>query len=171
MKTRTILLAVLALSAAFAVSAEPKKNIQFSPISCVRSGELPLLQVGLETKGELRAYFRRINTTDWCSVEGVNDGPMSRVVLPKFDSGDEIEYFMVLLEGRQVVARSPRIYRAQVTNDCQSASARHIVQLSMSCGQEAQGIPSAMGAGMAMSENIVRGNPPPGSPDRPGRRP
>ena len=104
----------------------------------------------IEGEGELRAYFRRINTTDWCSVEGTNDGPLSRVVLPKFETGDEIEYFFVLLDGRRVVARSPRIYRARVTRRLRDRRSRATSQLALSCGEDAQAIPASFGAGYAL---------------------
>jgi hypothetical protein len=147
--------------------AAPKVSMSYTPVSCLKAGELPLMQLNVEGKGELRSYFRRINSTDWCSVEGVNDGPLSRVVLPKFENGDEIEYFFVLLQGRRVVARSPRIYRARVSDECQLPFARHVLQLSLSCGEEVQAVPSAMGAGYAVDEKLIEGNPPTGSPDRP----
>jgi hypothetical protein len=165
---------VRALTAAAALllatngSAAPRVTMQFNPVSCIKAGELPLMQLTVEGKGELRSYFRRINSTDWCSVEGLNDGPLSRVVLPKFDNGDEIEYFFVLLQGRRVVARSPRIYRSRVSDECQMPFARHVVNLSLSCGEEVQAIPSAMGAGYAVDDELIEGEPPTGSPDRPG---
>ena len=142
-------------------------SMNYTPVSCIKAGELPLMQLNIEGKGEVRSYFRRINSTDWCSVEGTNDGPLSNVVLPKFENGDEIEYFFVLLQGRRVVTRSPRIYRARVSDDCQLPFARHVIRLSMSCGVEDQAIPGALGAGYAVDEQIVIGDPPTGSPDRP----
>ncbi|HEX8168937.1 MAG TPA: hypothetical protein VF824_00180 [Thermoanaerobaculia bacterium] len=149
MNSRAIIAATLLLAAVTTGTAAPQKSpISFNPVSCIRGGELALLQLNVERKGELRCYFRRMNTTDWCSVEGVNEGPLSRIVLPKFDSGEEIEYFIVLLDGRQVVARSPRIFRASVNNECQAASARHIVRLSMNCGDDGSGIPAAMSVGL-----------------------
>jgi hypothetical protein len=148
--------------------AAPGISMEYTPVSCIKAGELPLLQLKIEGEGELRSYFRRINSTDWCSVEGLNDGPLSRVVLPKFENGDEIEYFFVLLQGRRVVARSPRIYRARVSDDCQLPFARHILKLSLSCGQDDQAIPGALGAGYAVEERLIEGDPPVGSPDRPG---
>jgi hypothetical protein len=166
MNARILSAAVFALLTATAASAAGP-SMQYSPVTCLKAGELPLLQVNVDGKGELRAYFRRINSTDWCSVEGVNDGPLSRVVLPKFETNDEIEYFFVLLDGRRVVARSPRIFRARVNTECQGAFARHIVNLSMSCGQDAQGIPSSLGAGYAVDSKLIEGDPPVGSPDRP----
>jgi hypothetical protein len=166
MKSR-LLAAVVLACAALTSSAQVKTGVDHSPIACIRAGELPLLQVTTSTKGELRGYFRRINTTDWCSVEGTNDGPLSRVVLPRFEAGDEIEYFFVLIDGVRVVGRSPRIYRTRVTNECQTASARHLIRLTMNCGDDAQGIPSSLGAGFLMGDDIIRGNPPQISPDEP----
>jgi hypothetical protein len=157
-----------ALLLAHVSGAAPGISMQYTPVPCIKAGELPLLQLKIEGQGELRSYFRRINSTDWCSVEGLNDGPLSRVVLPKFDNGDEIEYFFVLLQGRRVVARSPRIYRARVSDDCQLPFARHILKLSLSCGEEVQAIPGALGAGYAIEDELIEGEPPTGSPDRPG---
>jgi hypothetical protein len=161
------LFAAVAVLSALAVSAQPtpqKISIEFTPVSCIRAGELPLLQLKVQGEGEIRGYFRKINTSDWCSVEGTNLGPVSRVVLPKFDGGDEIEYFFVLIQGRRVMARSPRIYRARVTNDCELPWARHNFKLSLSCGNEANGVPSSMGAGYAVTSQApcVRS---PDSPD------
>ena len=147
--------------------AQERVSMDYTPVSCIKAGELPLMQLNIEGKGELRSYFRRINSTDWCSVEGLNDGPLSRVVLPKFENGDEIEYFFVLLQGRRVVARSPRIYRARVSDDCQLPFARHVLRLSMSCGEEVQAVPSALGAGYSVSDQLIEGDPPTGSPDTP----
>src|ERR1044071_5826523 len=114
MKARvfTFAAAILLMAGAFAQNPEPEQRatIDYTPVTCLKAGELPLMQMNVEGKGELRGYFRRLNTTDWCSVEGTNDGPLSRVVLPKFDQGEDIEYFFVLIQGRRVVARSPHIY-------------------------------------------------------------
>jgi hypothetical protein len=172
--TKRALMIASALLLANVSGAAPKVSMQYTPVSCLKAAELPLLQLSIEGEGELRSYFRRINSTDWCSVEGLNDGPLSRVVLPKFDNGDEIEYFFVLLQGRRVVARSPRIYRARISDDCQMPFARHILKLSLSCGEEVQAIPGALGAGYAIDDHLIEGDPPTGSPDRPGpqvRRP
>lgn len=166
MKSRLIT-AVIVASVAVAMSAQVKNGVEHTPVNCVRAGELPLLQVQTSGEGELRGYFRRINTTDWCSVEGTNEGPLSRVVFPKFENGDEIEYFFVLIDGTRVVGRSERIYRARVSLECQSASARHILRLAMNCGDDAQAIPSSLGAGFLLGNKLVRGNPPVISPDEP----
>jgi hypothetical protein len=170
MKTRALALAAALLATllgATVAGAAQRVSMQFTPVSCIKAGELPLLQLNIEGEGELRSYFRRINSTDWCSVEGLNDGPLSRVVLPKFDNGDEIEYFFVLLQGRRVVARSPRIYRARISEECQMPFARHVLKLSLSCGEDVQAIPSALGAGYAVEDQLIEGDPPTGSPDRP----
>jgi hypothetical protein len=169
MKARTfaVIATLLLTTASFAAE---KVSMAYNPIACIKSGELPLLQVSLEGEGELRSYFRRINTTDWCSVEGTNAGPLSRVVLPKFETGDEIEYFFVLIQGRRVVARSPHIYRVRVNAECGLPYARHIQRLALSCGQDAQGIPSSMGAGYAVGDSLVEGDPDYATPDRPDQR-
>lgn len=168
MQTRPLTTAVLALLLTVSIHGAPAgPSLQFNPVSCLKGGELPLLQVRVQGDGELRGYFRRANATDWCSVEGTNNGPLSRVVLPRFEAGDEIEYFFVLLDGQRVVARSPQIYRSRVSAECQTASARHIVRLSMNCTPENQAIPSSVAAGYALNSNLVEGEPPYGSPDRP----
>lgn len=166
MKSRAIA-AAIAVLVAVSMSAEVKIGIEHTPVSCMRAGELPLLQVRANGEGELRGYFRRINTTDWCSVEGTNEGPLSRVVLPKFESGDEIEYFFVLIDGVRVAGRSPRIYRLRITNDCENAWARHVIRLSMNCGDDAQAVPSSLGAGYMIGDTLTKGEPPYTSPDRP----
>jgi hypothetical protein len=177
MKTLTavaVLLAALPLGGQAKPEPPPSElrsaALHYKPVSCARGGELPLMQLEVEGKGELRAYFRRLNTTDWCSVEGVNDGPLSRVVLPKFDPGDEIEYFFVLLDGRRVAARSQRIYRLRVTNECDAAWARHVQRFTLSCGDDPGGVPSAVSAGMQLDEELIDNEPPYASPDRPVTR-
>lgn len=164
---RTLIAAAVLLTAAVA-GAQDQMSISHESVTCVKSGEMPSLQMQVAGKGELRAYFRRINTTDWCSVEGTNDGPLSRVTLPKFENGDEIEYFFVLLEKRRVLARSGRIYRAKVSDTCETAFVRYPMRLTMDCGDNSAGsIPTAMGAGFSIKNDLVDGNPPYGSPDRP----
>ena len=166
MKIRAIAAAALAF-AALTAGAEVKNGLNHTSLTCVRAGELPLLQVDVTGEGELRGYFRRINTTDWCSVEGTNDGPLSRVVLPKFENGDEVEYFFVLIDDGRVVSRSQRIYRVRVSNQCETPFARHILRLSLSCGDEDQAVPSSMSAGYLVGDDIIKRNPPKISPDEP----
>lgn len=171
MKARMLIVAAAALlTASFAGAQEKSPVMKYTPASCIKGGELPLMQMQIEGEGELRGYFRRTNTTDWCSVEGDNLGPLSRIVLPKFEDGDEIEYFFVLLNGRRVAARSPRIYRTRVVPECDAASARHIIRLSMSCGEDVQAVPTSLGAGYALTEELVEGDPEYGSPDRPANQ-
>jgi len=176
MKKTLIAAAVLLAASVAAAQQQPPQqpqperpmSISHEPVVCIREGEMPSLQMKVEGKGELRAYFRRINTTDWCSVEGVNDGPLSHVALPKFEGGDEIEYFFVLLEGRRVLARSTTIYRAKVTQACETPWVRYSMRLTMDCGENSAGsIPSSMGAGYSIRDVLVEDQPPFGSPDRP----
>jgi hypothetical protein len=163
---RTLILAATLLAASIAGAQE--LSISHEPVMCIRAGEMPTLQMKVEGQGELRAYFRRINTTDWCSVEGINDGPMSRVVLPKFDGGDEIEYFFVLLDGRRVLARTGKIFRAKVDSACETAWLHRAISLRMDCGDKTAGsVPSSMMAGYSVDDKLVEGHPPYGSPDRP----
>lgn len=167
MKSRLIPAVVVVAFVAAAMGAQVKNGIEHTPASCVKAGELPLFQVKTTGKGELRGYFRRINTTDWCSVEGTNDGPLSRVVFPRFENGDEIEYFFVLLDGDRVVGRSPRIYRTRVSTECESPFARHNMRLTLSCGDDVQAIPASLGAGFIVGDRLIRGDPPVISPDDP----
>jgi hypothetical protein len=144
------------LLAATALSAQPGR-IDHTPVLCLRGGEMPVLQVQVEDKGTLRAYFRRTNTTDWCSVEGTNIGKMSSVTLPKFDANDEIEYFFVVLDGKRIIAKSPQIYRVKATNTCETPWARHTLMLIMDCTDNGAGsIPSSLGAGFALITNTPK---------------
>jgi len=153
MQTRTILAAAMLLTAAVAANAQPGR-IDHTPITCLRGGEMPVLQVQVEDKGTLRGYFRRTNTTDWCSVEGTNLGKISSVTLPKFDVNDEIEYFFVVLNGKRIIAKSQQIYRVKVTDTCEQPWARHTLMLIMDCNENGPGsIPSSMGAGFAIKTN------------------
>jgi hypothetical protein len=174
MKTTRQLLVALAVVAAVTSGAQPqpqKPILSFTPQSCITAGELALLQLQVASEGDLRAYFRRVNTTDWCSVEGTNAGPLSRVVLPKFEHGDEIEYFFVLIDGDRIMARSPRMYRSRVSAQCDTPFARHVISVSLNCGMGQGSVPSSIGAGLALAEDFVAGEPRFGSPDRPTEPP
>lgn len=140
------LAAVLVAGSAFAAP-----SIAYTPVACVRAGEMPVMQLRVEGEGDLRAFFRRSGATDWCSVDGVNEGPLSRVILPKFDAGDQIEYFFVLTEGRRVLARTPEIYSVKAGANCEVPVARHVLPLMLNCGDDTQALPSAMGAAYSMS--------------------
>lgn len=165
MKTAIIAAALLAVAA---VGFAQEQSIDFTPVACVRAGEMPVLQPRLGQPGDLRAFFRRVNTTDWCSVEGNNDGALSTVTLPKFEAGDEIEFFFLLIDGKRVIARSPQIYRAKVSDRCETPVARHLVLLTMDCSKNgANGIASSIGAGFAAKRSQITRFPQPASPDRP----
>jgi hypothetical protein len=153
------LIATLALAAAVTANAQPGR-VDHSPVTCLRGGEMPVLQVQVEDKGTLRAYFRRTNTTDWCSVEGTNLGKLSSITLPKFDINDEIEYFFVVTDGKRVVAKSPQIYRVRAMNACETPFARHTLMLIMDCNENGPGsVPSSMGAGYALKASAPKVSP------------
>jgi hypothetical protein len=150
------LFATLVLAAAVSATAQPGR-VDHSPVACLRGGEMPVLQVQVEDKGTLRAYFRRTNTSDWCSVEGTNLGKLSSVTLPKFDQNDEIEYFFIIADGKKVVAKSPQIYRVKAVDACETPFARHTLMLIMDCNQSGPGsVPSSMGAGYALKSTVAR---------------
>lgn len=165
MKRLLPLLAIIVCSSA-AFAAE---TIAFKPVSCIRAGEMAVLQMRVSEKGDLRGYFRRTNTTDWCSVEGINDGPLSRVTMPKFDRGEEIEYFFVLLDGKRITARSSRIYRSRVDDECTTTWARHTIMIRVSCGPDDQEplIPASLAAGYQLNGSMITSVPPYASPDKP----
>jgi len=161
MKLRLILVTSLLAASTFVYGQQGR--IDHSPVACLRGGEMPVLQVEVEDKGTLRAYFRRTNTTDWCSVEGTNLGKLSTVTLPKFDANDEIEYFFVVLNGKQIVAKSPQIYRVKATNNCETPFARHTLMLLMDCNENGAGpIASSLGAGLKLTGHV----PSPSSPSQ-----
>jgi len=147
---KKLAIALILTAAAVVANAQPGR-IDHTPLLCLRGGEMPVLQVQVEDKGTLRAYFRRINTTDWCSVEGTNLGKLSSITLPKFETNDEIEYFFVVLDGKRIIAKSPQIYRVKATDSCETPWARHTLMLIMDCTENGPGsIPASMGAGFAL---------------------
>jgi hypothetical protein len=149
------ILILLAIGAQSQTPLPPQSLIDYQPVSCIRSDEVPLLQMNVKAEGDLRAYFRRTSTTDWCSVEGINQGPLSSVRLPKFEEGDEIEYFFLLLDGKRVVSRSPQIYRARATRRCETLIARNMVLIPMSCETNGNNsMPASMGAGYAVKSSV-----------------
>ena len=144
---RILIIAALLL---VAVTASPQQQgtIEYIPVSCFLSGELPILTVSTADNGLLRAYFRHTGATDWCSVDGQNLGKASSVVLPRFEDGAEIEYYFVVLKGREVIAKSPTIYKTRATQKCEAPFARHSVNLVMECLPATQNpIASALNAG------------------------
>lgn len=152
MKRILILSSLLIL--ALTSTAQQPASIQYTPVSCLRSGLNPILTLNVEGKGDLRAYFRRTGTADWCMVSGINRGQISSVMLPAFEEGAQIEYFFLLLEGKQVMARSPQIYRATTSNRCGENTARHMLLMTIDCGDNNPGsIANALGAGYAVQSS------------------
>ena len=149
MKRTALVLTVALLLSPGAIFAQGGA-VDHTATGCIRAGAAPLMQVSTEDKGELRAYFRRVNTTDWCSVEGKNLGQLSNVVLPQFELGDEIEYFFVVLQGKRVVAKSPRVYRAKATDGCDGEIARHMLDVQIDCSRLDDVVPAGMEAGYSL---------------------
>lgn len=152
MKRILILSSLLIL--ALTSTAQQQASIQYNPASCMRAGKNPVLTLNVDGNGELRAYFRRAGAADWCMVSGVNRGQISSVMLPAFEDKAQIEYFFLLLDGKQVLARSPKMYRATVSADCGENSARHMLLMTIDCGDSAPGsMANALGAGYAVSSS------------------
>ena len=168
MKTR-ILVSVVSLLCATGAFAQQQGTIEHTPEACVLGGELPMMMVVTADDGLLRAYFRRLGTIDWCSVDGINLGKASNVILPRFDVGTDIEYYFVVLRGKQVVAKSPQIYRTKALLHCDSPFARHAINLVMECLPPGQNpIATAMNAGFH-TKPTDDGKPPVQSPEKPER--
>ena len=169
MKVR-ILVSATALLCAMSLFGQQQGTIDHTAGKCVLSGEMPLMHVSTVDDGQLRAYFRRVGTTDWCSVDGQNLGKASIVIFPRFDAGTEIEYYFVVLRGRQVVAKSPLIYRTRATAQCEADFARHSTALAIDCAAPlANPIASSLNAGYH-AQGKPPGKPPVQSPERPERQ-
>ncbi len=154
MKTRiTIFALALFATSLVAQTPLPRPNdvIQYTPVTCITPDQLPVFQLSIARPGDLRAYFRLVNTTEWCWVQGNNVGPVSTVVLPKFRPGQEVEYFFVLLEGKRVIARSPVLYRVKATDHCDTLIARHSNNFIVDCSHEVSGAASSFMAGNAVN--------------------
>lgn len=170
MRTRVLHLAAVLLLAATAVFPQAVPDpIGYQPVSCITPDQLPVFQLNLAIPGELRAYFRFVNTPDWCWVQGNNLGPVSTVVMPKFRAGQEIEYFFVVLEKKRVIAKSPVLYRAKATEHCDTLVARHSLDFIVDCSHEVSGGGAAFLAGNAFTPTDT-GHPPYVSPDRPDQQ-
>lgn len=172
MRFRTALLMTLLLAAgsAVALDAQMQSVIDYNPVPCIKAGEMPDLQLMLPTGqiGTLRAYFRRVGASDWCSVDGKNFGQLSSVVLPKFNEGEEIEYYFVLVDRSAVIAKSPRIYRVKATQTCATLYARHSTVIAIDCaGPDDTPIAPPMGAAYNLKGSVPKEQLPFGSPDRP----
>ena len=147
------LLAALSIVVAGTLFAQTGSIINYTPVGCLPGGDSAILQLNVTQKGELRAYFRHVNSTEWCSVIGTNEGPVSTVVMPKFHVGDEIEYFFVLLDGKRVIAKSPEIYRVKNTGNCDANVARHSTTFTIDCGQSIAGMPAS---GVARAVHLLQ---------------
>jgi len=161
---KRLLFAAVALFVCAPLFAQQQGTIEFTPESCIVGDEMPLFKVVTHDEGVLRAYFRRVNTTDWCSVDGQNRNSYSTVTLPKFVTGDEIEYYFIVLKGDEVVAKSPKIYRSKAMDHCDSPYNRHALVLTLECLPPSQN-PLASSIAAAYSTRIT--SPTPGSPETP----
>ena len=75
-----------------------------------------------------------------------------------------IEYYFVVIEGKRIVAKSPKIYNARNDSHCDAPFARHAIMLTLECLPPGTN-PTSMSAGYA-AKTII-GNPPPFSPEKP----
>ena len=155
---RILILSSLLILALSAGGQQPSEQpyIKFTPVSCLRAEQHPILTLDVQGKGDLRAYFRRVGTADWCMVSGENRGKISTIMFPAFDSSAQIEYFFLLLDGKRVVARSPQIYRSTASKDCGENTARHMLLMTIDCGHTTAGSTgNALGAGYAIESTSV----------------
>ena len=98
------------------------------------------------------------------AVDGDNRNSYSTVTLPKFVTGDEIEYYFIVLKGDEVVAKSPKIYRARATEHCDAPYNRHALILTLECLPPSQN-PMASSLAAAYATQIT--SPVPASPEKP----
>jgi hypothetical protein len=169
MKIR-ILLTLAAALIAVAAFAKPG-TIEHTPTGCIMEGEMALMSVETSDNGILRAYFRRVGSTDWCYVDGQNLGKVSQVTLPKFDPNEQIEYYFVVIDGKRIVAKSPRIYNARSETHCDAPFARHATMVMLECLPPGTNLSSAMNAGYAARTVIGKDPAPVQSPEKPGEAP
>jgi hypothetical protein len=163
MKVRILLILAFAMTAVAALGVQPG-SIDHAPPGCVLEGEMAIMTVETSDEGLLRAYFRRQGSTDWCFVDGRNLGKVSQVTLPKFDNNEEIEYYFVVLDGKRVVAKSPKIYQARSEHRCDAPFARHATIVTLECLPPGTN-PISMSAGYA-AKTII-GEPKVQSPEKP----
>lgn len=164
-----LLLLLTGATAALAQTQKPSTQadnvIDYTPVNCLVADELTVLQMNVTKQGDLRAYFRFVNTPDWCWVQGTNMWQVSTLVMPKFKPGQEIEYFFVLLDKKRVIGKSPVVYRAKASEQCDTLIARHSINFTVDCTHEVSGSASSIIAGNGLK---VTGTPPPHiSPDEP----
>ena len=163
-------LALALLTLGMATYGQQQGVVQHTAPSCVTSGTLPMLSCSTTDRGTLRAFFRKTGHTDWCSVDGNNRGQHSDVTLPRFEVNEEVEYYLVVLNDKQVLAKSPQIYRVRVTSRCETPFARHMTLPTMDClPPGANPLASSLAAGYAAAS--TNGDKPPvGSPEKPERQ-
>jgi hypothetical protein len=171
MKTRILLTLAFAMSTVAALAVQPG-TIEHTPPGCMVEGEMAIMSVATTDDGLLRAYFRRQGSTDWCFVDGRNLGTVSQVTLPKFDKNESIEYYFVVIEGKRVVAKSPRIYNARNEPRCEASFARHAIMLTLECLPPGTNpISNSMSAGYNAKTIIGVDPSPKQSPEKPGELP
>lgn len=168
MHRKAIFIAIVLAAAALTVSAQLQPQIDYTPVSCFRADEMPVLAVGVDRPGTLRAFFRHVGTTDWCSVDGENRGKVSAVILPEFKAGDDIEYYFVLLQGKVVVAKSSNLYRSSVSNACDTPIDRHPLKVVVECLPRGDNpVAQSIGAGLALNATTDHTRPREASPKCP----
>lgn len=165
MKVRILLILAFAMSAVAALAVQPG-SIDHNPPGCLAEGEMAIMTAETADEGLLRVYFRRQGSTDWCFVDGRNLGKVSQVTMPKFDNNEEIEYYFVVLDGKRVVAKSPKIYQARSEHHCEAPFARHAIIVTLECLPPGTN-PISMSS--AYAAKTIIGNPPPPvqSPEKP----
>jgi hypothetical protein len=171
MKISGILFAavVLAFGVASAEQAPRARQatIEYTPGTCVLGGEMPVFNAALNHSGLFRSFFRRVGSTDWCSVDGTNLGKLSTITLPKFEVGDEFEYYFVLIDNKRIIAKSPQIYHAKAESNCDAPFTRHATLVTMQClPPGSNGMATSAAAGYALTTNT---NQPVPTPDNPAQ--
>lgn len=162
---------ILLLSSAMAAYAQKSGVVEHAAPSCITSGTMPLLSCATADQGALRAFFRKVGHTDWCSVDGNNRGLRSDVTLPRFEANERIEYYLVVLNDKQVLAKSPQIYQVSVMSRCDTPFARHATLPTMEClPPGANPLASSLAAGYAAASTPNPTTPPVGSPEKPERQ-
>lgn len=168
MKAALILILLVAMTAT-PLAAQPG-TIEHNPPGCMLEGEMAIMSVETSDDGLLRAYFRRQGSTDWCFVDGKNLRKVSQVTLPKFDIGEEIEYYFVVLDGKRIIAKSPKIYNARNDHHCDAQFARHATIVTLECLPPGTN-PSSMTPFYAAGSVVGQEPPPVQSPEKPGVAP
>jgi hypothetical protein len=170
MKNRILLTLATAMFAG-SLFAQPG-TIEHTPNGCLLEGEMAIMTVETSDNGLLRAYFRRQGSTDWCYVDGQNRGKASTVTLPKFDPNEQIEYYFVVLDGKRVMAKSPKIYTARNEQRCDTMFARHATMVTLECLPPGTNpISNSLNAAYAIKSVIGKDPAPVQSPERPGQPP